>query len=80
MKRSVLYLMMVLVLILADIADASAQLYRRENRRGNRAFAARAYDEALERYKIADWDGYKIDRAEVYNTKNNKMVYAVKTA
>ena len=51
MKRSVLYLMMVLVLILADIADASAQLYRRENRRGNRAFAARAYDEALEHYK-----------------------------
>lgn len=45
-----------------------------------KANAFRAYDEALERYKIADWDGYKIDRAEVYNTKNNKIVYAVRTA
>lgn len=51
MKRSVIYLMMVLVLVLADVADASAQLYRRENRRGNRAFAAQAYDKALEHYK-----------------------------
>ena len=51
MKRYVIYLMMVLVLILADIADVSAQLYRRENRRGNRAFAAQAYDKALEHYK-----------------------------
>ena len=52
MKR-VLYVMMALALVLVDFADASAQLYRRENRRGIRAFEEGKYDEAVNHYETA---------------------------
>lgn len=45
--------MMIAVLALADFADASAQLYRRENRRAGRAFAEGDYEKALQHYEKA---------------------------
>jgi tetratricopeptide (TPR) repeat protein len=44
---------MTLALVLADFSDASAQVYRRENRRGNRALAAGDYDGAIRHYEKA---------------------------
>ena len=44
---------MVAVLASADFADASAQLYRRENRRAGRAFAEGDYEKALQHYEKA---------------------------
>ena len=50
MKR-ILYIVMTSVLMLLSFADASAQLYRRENRRGNRAVAEGDYDKAMMHYE-----------------------------
>lgn len=51
MKRTLIYVMMVLVLAMASLAEASAQEYRRENRRGNRAFAKGDFDKAVGHYE-----------------------------
>lgn len=51
MKKSVIYLMMTIVLALVDFTDASGQLYRRENRRGNRAFEQGDYEGAISHYE-----------------------------
>ena len=51
MKRTLIYVMMVLVLAMANLAEASAQEYRRENRRGNRAFAKGDFDKAVGHYE-----------------------------
>ena len=53
MKRTLIYVMMVLVLAMASLAEASAQEYRRENRRGNRAFAKGDFDKAVGHYEKA---------------------------
>ena len=53
MKRSVICFIMIAVLALVDFTDASAQLYRRENRRAGRAFEKGAYEEALLHYEKA---------------------------
>ena len=53
MKRTVIYVIMVLVLAMASFAEASAQEYRRENRRGNRAFAKGDFDKAVGHYEKA---------------------------
>ena len=50
MKR-ILYIVMTSVMVLLSFADASAQLYRRENRRGNRAVADGDYDKAMMHYE-----------------------------
>ena len=52
MKR-ILYIVMTSVLVLLSFADASAQLYRRENRKGNRAVAKGDYDKAMMHYDTA---------------------------
>ena len=52
MKR-LLYILMTLTLVFADFSDASAQVYRRENRRGNRALTAGDYDGAIRHYEEA---------------------------
>lgn len=46
-------MIMTLALVLVDFADASAQLYRRENRRGIRAFEEGRCNEAVEHYETA---------------------------
>lgn len=51
--RRLLYILITLTLVLADFADASAQVYRRENRRGNRALAEGDYDGAMRHYEKA---------------------------
>lgn len=51
MKRTLIYVMMVLVLAMAGLAETSAQEYRRENRRGNRAFAKGDFDKAVGHYE-----------------------------
>ena len=53
MKRSVIYLMMIFALALVDFTDASAQVYRRENRRAGRAFAEGQYEKAIKHYDKA---------------------------
>lgn len=53
MKRSVIYLMMIFALSLVDFTDASAQVYRRENRRAGRAFAEGQYEKAIKHYDKA---------------------------
>lgn len=53
MKRSVIYLMMIFALALVDFTDASAQVYRRENRRAGRAFADGQYEKAIKHYDKA---------------------------
>ena len=50
MKKA-LYIVMTSVLVLLSCADASAQLYRRENRKGNRAVAGGDYDKAMIHYE-----------------------------
>ena len=52
MKR-ILYIVMTSVLVLLSFADASAQMYRRENRKGNRAVAEGDYDKAMSHYEKA---------------------------
>lgn len=42
---------MALVLVLLSVADASAQSYRRDNRKGNRAFASGDFDKAMKHYE-----------------------------
>ena len=42
--------------------------------------AFRAYDMAIKKYKDADWDAYRIIKAEVYNKEKEKVVYAVRAA
>ena len=49
MKR-IIYIIVTVALACSAFADASAQLYRRENRKGNRAFGRGDYDGALEHY------------------------------
>lgn len=39
------------VLVLLSVADASAQSYRRDNRKGNRAFASGDFDKAMKHYE-----------------------------
>lgn len=51
MKRTLIYMMMILVLAMAGLAETSAQEYRRENRRGNRAFAKGDFDKAVGHYE-----------------------------
>ena len=51
MKRTLIYVMMSLVLAMAGLAETSAQEYRRENRRGNRAFAKGDFDKAVGHYE-----------------------------
>ena len=51
MKRTLIYVMMSLVLAMAGLAETSAQEYRRENRRGNRAFAKGDFDKAIGHYE-----------------------------
>ena len=51
MKRTLIYVMMILVLAMAGLAEVSAQEYRRENRRGNRAFAKGDFDKAVGHYE-----------------------------
>lgn len=51
--RRLLYILITLTLVLADFADASAQVYRRENRRGNRTLAEGDYDGAMRHYEKA---------------------------
>ena len=53
MKRPLIYMMMILVLAMAGLAETSAQEYRRENRRGNRAFAKGDFDKAVGHYEKA---------------------------
>lgn len=53
MKRTLIYVMMILVLAMAGLAEVSAQEYRRENRRGNRAFAKGDFDKAVGHYEKA---------------------------
>ena len=53
MKRPVIYLMMIFALALVDFTDASAQVYRRENRRAGRAFAEGQYEKAIKHYDKA---------------------------
>lgn len=53
MKRTLIYMMMILVLAMAGLAETSAQEYRRENRRGNRAFAKGDFDKAVGHYEKA---------------------------
>lgn len=50
MKR-IIYLSVALVLVLLSVADASAQSYRRDNRKGNRAFASGDFDKAMKHYE-----------------------------
>ena len=52
MKR-ILYIVMTCVLVFLSFADASAQLYRRENRKGNRAAAKGDYEKAMVHYEKA---------------------------
>ena len=42
---------MAFVLVLLSVADASAQSYRRDNRKGNRAFAKGDFDKAMMHYE-----------------------------
>ena len=50
MKR-ILYISVAFVLVLLSVADASAQSYRRDNRKGNRAFAKGDFDKAMMHYE-----------------------------
>jgi hypothetical protein len=50
MKR-IIYLSVASVLVLLSVADASAQSYRRDNRKGNRAFASGDFDKAMKHYE-----------------------------
>ena len=52
MKR-ILYIVMAVSLVLLDITGASAQEYRRANRKGNRAFLAGDFDKAIMHYDKA---------------------------
>lgn len=67
MKRIFIFLMMVVVMALADCVDASAQLYRRENRRAGRAFAQGDYEKALEHNEKALQSKGADSLALVYN-------------
>ena len=52
MKR-ILYIALTSLLVLLSFSDASAQLYRRENRRGNRDAAKGDFDKAMVHYETA---------------------------
>ena len=51
MRRLILYMVLVLGPALTGLADSSAQVYRRETRRGNRDLSEGAYEKAREHYR-----------------------------
>ena len=53
MRRLILYMVLVLGPALTGLADSSAQVYRRETRRGNRDLSEGAYEKAREHYRKA---------------------------
>ena len=53
MMKKILYIVMALTLVFADFTGASAQEYRRANRRGNKAFAEGDYEGAVMHYDKA---------------------------
>ena len=49
--KKIIYISVAFVLVLLSVADASAQSYRRDNRKGNRAFAKGDFDKAMMHYE-----------------------------